>query len=314
MNLVVFLIGFGVASSLDVPGRFAPVGVFGIVVLARRAVHRRRQREEHGENPGNSGCVEAGLIMALLPLTSQQLTKADPLIFFLVVLALVLVGAAFLAWHGHHTVPAEHIGIVRRVHGASHPEFRHITPYNTRGVLARTLLPDRSSWLMPKVYEIEFVPRTRVAEDKIGLVTAKAGRIRSANRSLALPVACDNFQNGQAFLLNGGEQGKQVDTLAHGQSYDINTKLFEVKQVDRVHVPPGTIGLVTAKAGRIRPPGRLFSPHVECENFQNGGQFLVGGGEQGRQLTLLQGGAYYNINPALFEVVTVDNVRGQGGN
>ncbi|MGW2110565.1 SPFH domain-containing protein [Streptomyces sp. NPDC001948] len=313
MNLVVFLIGFGVAVYFGTPAGYVLVGLFGIVVLARRAAHKHRMRDEQGENWKNNGCAESGLILILLSLTGRELSKVNPLVIFLVVLAVLLLTAALGAWSGYRTVPAEHVGIVRRVLGSSHPEFRHITPHETRGILARTLLPDRSSWLMPMLYEVEYVPRTRVAEDKIGLVTAKAGKTRPANRSVAMSVECDNFQDGQAFLLNGGEQGKQVDTLTHGQTYDINTKLFKVKQVDRAHVPPGTIGLVNAKAGGLRPPGSLFGPHVECENFQNGGRFLADGGEQGRQLAILQGGAYYNINPALFEVVTVNNLRKKDG-
>ncbi|WP_436735887.1 SPFH domain-containing protein [Streptomyces sp. BBFR102] len=313
MNLIVFLIAFCVAASLDTPGRFAPVGIFGIAVLVRRSIHLHRLRKEQDESWKNNGFAEAGLIMALLPLTYEELKELPFTVIALGLLAVALLFAAFVAWRGYRSVPAGHVGVVRRVQGSSDPEFRHVTPYDTRGVLARTLLPDRPSWLMPLVYEVELVPRTRVAEDRIGIVTAKAGKARPANRSVGLPVSCDHFQDGQAFLLNGGEQGKQVDTLANGQTYDINPELFEVEQVARVHVPPGTLGLVNAKAGAIRPPGRHFGPHVECDDFQDGGRFLSGGGEQGRQLAILQGGAYYNINPALFDVVTMDTVGESGG-
>ncbi|MFM9492952.1 SPFH domain-containing protein [Streptomyces galilaeus] len=304
VNLAIFLVGMTVAHLLELP--YAPVLVFGVVVTIRRMVRKDLQRRKQGRSWRNNWVLELVLLVILLPLAGQGISKMNNMIVFG---GIVLAIAAFVAWRSYRTVPAEHVGIVRRVQGRSHPEFRHITPYNTRGILARALLPDRPSWLLPLRYEVTFVPRTRVAEEKIGLVTAKEGKMRPASRSLALPVACDSFQDGQAFLLNGGEQGRQVDTLANGQAYYINTELFEIEQVDRVYVPPGTIGLVNAKAGGIRPPGRLFGPHVECENFQNGGLFLAGGGEQGRQLAILQGGAYYNINPALFDVVTVNNVE-----
>ncbi|MGW1145286.1 SPFH domain-containing protein [Streptomyces sp. NPDC002454] len=318
MNLVVFVIAFLVTGSLgNVDGKYLPVLLFGIAVLVRRFVRLQRLSRERGEELKGGGCVEWGLLMSLIPLTGKEFAELDlhPLALVLgAVLVAVLVLVALLAWRGYVTVPPGHVGIVSRIRGASDPEFRHITPHDTRGILARTLLPDRSRWLMPLTYEVEFVPRTEVAEGKIGVVTAKAGRTRPANRAVARSVACDHFQDGQAFLLGGGEQGKQVDTLAHGQTYDINTRLFEVEQVDRVLVPKGTIGLVSARTGGNRPTVSTFGPHVECDNFQDGARFLEGGGAQGTQLAVLKGDASYDINPALFNVITTDNAyqNGQG--
>lgn len=308
MNLAIFLIGITLALFFDSPYAFAPVLVFGIAAVVRRLLRKDRERKRQGKSWRNNPVKEIVLLLILFAWTREVISVMESWIIFLVIFLAV---AALVAWRGFRTVPAEHVGIVHRIHGSSHPEFRHITPYNTRGVLARTLLPGRSRWLFPVLYQVTCVPRTRVAENKIGLVTVKEGKERPASRSLALPVECDNFQDGQAFLLNGGQQGRQVDTLANGQAYYINTELFEVEQVDRVYVPEKTIGLVNAKAGGFRSPGRLFGPHVECDNFQNGGDFLAGGGEQGTQLALLQGGGYYNINPALFDVVTKKNI-GEG--
>lgn len=126
-------------------------------------------------------------------------------------------------------------------------------------------------------------------------------------------MPCDNFQNGQAFLLNGGEQGRQLATLPGDQSYYINTELFTIEMVPRTHVPPGTVGLVIAKAGQVRPPDQSFGRHVPCDDFQDGQAFLDGGGAQGRQLAVLAGGTSYDINPELFEVITVDNVATADG-
>ncbi|MFF0726888.1 hypothetical protein [Streptomyces sp. NPDC004134] len=41
-----------------------------------------------------------------------------------------------------------------------------------------------------------------------------------------------------------------------------------------------------------------------CDCFHDGEALLREGGEQGRQLAILTGGSYYNINPDLFEVIT----------
>ncbi|MGW8374680.1 SPFH domain-containing protein [Streptomyces sp. ODS28] len=222
----------------------------------------------------------------------------------------VLFVAAVVFAKGFVYISRDKVGIVTREYGRAHPDFRRITPHTTRGVLAQTLLPDRRRWLFPGLYTVRPVDRVYVPEGSIGMVMAKEGRRRPPGRTVALPVECDNFQDGQAFLLGGGEQGRQATTLSGGQWYSINTDLFEVTTVKRTYVPAGTIGLVRAREGGIRPPDRFFGPHVECSNFQDGAKFLAGGGEQGRQMAVLAGGAHYDINPALFDVTTVDNLGG----
>ncbi|WP_405743511.1 SPFH domain-containing protein [Streptomyces sp. NBC_01525] len=235
----------------------------------------------------------------------------------IIVALLVLVGLVSLAWFGRVVVPPDEVGIVTRRYGRADAQFRRITPRASRGVWARTLLPDRYTWLLPGLYEVTFVARVRIPVDSIGVVTAREGRKKPPGRTVGRAVECDFFQDGAAFLLNGGEQGVQAVTLSGGHAYDLNAALFTVELAPRTYVGSGTIGLVSARDGRIRPPDRFFGPHVECDNFQDGEAFLAGGGEQGRQMAVLAGGSYYDINPALFEVVTTDNVtterfRGSG--
>ncbi|MFF9480627.1 SPFH domain-containing protein [Streptomyces sp. NPDC014733] len=230
----------------------------------------------------------------------------------------VLLGAlAGLAWYGRVVVPPDKVGIVTRRYGRADAEFRRITPRSSRGIWARTLLPDRYIWMLPGLYDVTFVDRVRIPVDSIGVVTAHEGRKKPKGRTVGRAVECDFYQDGQAFLLNGGEQGVQVVTLSGGHTYDLNTELFSVELAPRTYVGSGTIGLVSAKDGGNRQLDRFFGPHVECDNFQDGEAFLAGGGEQGRQMAVLAGGSYYDINPALFEIVTTDNVttdrfRGSG--
>ncbi|WP_157440224.1 SPFH domain-containing protein [Actinokineospora inagensis] len=73
----------------------------------------------------------------------------------------------------------------------------------------------------------------------------------------------------------------------------------------QVHVPNGTFGLVVARVGAIRPAGNQLAKHVECNHFQDAHRFLWSGGEQGRQQQVLMSG-YYNINPQVFDVITVN--------
>ncbi|MFF4543175.1 SPFH domain-containing protein [Streptomyces sp. NPDC001406] len=230
---------------------------------------------------------------------------------FLILILLAIAGAAAL--RGRVVVPADHVGIITRRYVAPHPDrtFKQVNPADARGVLARTLLPG-THWMWPVVNSVDLVPRVHVPTDMIGVVTALEGHNRSDRGRLARHVDCDDFQDGEKFLLGDGrrkgEQGVQVTTLSGGQSYYINPRLFRVEMRPRTFVPPGTIGLVQAKEGAVRPPDRRFGRHMECDSFQDGEAFLAGGGEQGRQLAILGGGAYYDINPELFDVVTVDNV------
>lgn len=237
------------------------------------------------------------------------------ILMFLVPAALAA-GAGYLYRLGRHVVPIDHVGVVRRVRGRPHPDtaYRRVVPSNARGVLARTLSPQRPVWLMPGFYTVEPVPRIHIPEGMIGLVTAREGRQRPRDRAVALPPAgvdCDHFQDGESFLLHGGEQGPQATTLAGGASYYLNTELFEVRTVPRTYVPAATVGLVMSKVGRVRQPGQPFAEHVPCDDFQDAETFLRGGGEMGRQLAVLSGGAYYDINPDVFEVITAENV-GEG--
>ena len=172
----------------------------------------------------------------------------------------------------------------------------------------RSVQPLRPSWRR----HVEVVRAVRVPEGMIGLVSALDGAPRPPGRPLGRPVACDNFQDGEAFLRDGGEQGRQVPTLPGDAAYYLNTALFDVRFVPRTSVPPGTVGLVVAQAGGIRPPDQPLGRFVPCDHFQDGAAFLRDGGQQGRQLAVLAGGSVYDINPAMFDVLTVDNVAGAG--
>jgi hypothetical protein len=216
--------------------------------------------------------------------------------------------AIIMGLTGRAAVPPDHVGIVRRRFGAADADFSEVSPRDQRGWQARTLRPGQVTWLSPARYAVEVVPRVHVPEGMIGLVTAKEGRQRPKSRRLGRYVECDNFQDGQTFLRNGGEQGRQVATLAGGHSYYINTRLFDVEFAARTYVPVGTIGLVIALDGKVGEPGRRFARHVECDNFQDGQAFLDAGGEQGRQLAVLAGGTSYDINPALFAVITTASI------
>ncbi len=62
---------------------------------------------------------------------------------------------------------------------------------------------------------------------EIALVVAADGAAIPSERVLAREVACDNFQDAEAFLRGGGESGRQLGFLTAG-TYRINPALFDV--------------------------------------------------------------------------------------
>lgn len=105
-----------------------------------------------------------------------------------------------------------------------------------------------------------------------------------------------------------GSAGWQARVLEPDTTHWLLPFLFELEHAPLTHVPDGTIGLVIARAGVVRPRGRRLGGHVDCDYFQDGVAFLQGGGEQGRQLDTLPGGGHYSINAKLFDVITVDTI------
>ncbi|MGW6928879.1 SPFH domain-containing protein [Lentzea sp. NPDC054927] len=131
-----------------------------------------------------------------------------------------------------------------------------------------------------------------VPTGKIGLVYKRFGGLKSER----YPVR-----------VHGG-QGVQAATLQADRRYLLPPLLFRVRNVERTYVPTGTIGLVIAKVGAVPPVEFTLCRHVDCDYFQDGREFLLNGGQMGKQSMVLPGGAYYDINPALFDVITTETL------
>lgn len=104
-----------------------------------------------------------------------------------------------------------------------------------------------------------------------------------------------------------GALGLQAQILLGNSRYWLMPFLYRIRRVPQTHVPNGTIGVVVARVGAVQASRNQNSlaRHVECNYFQDGVSFLRNGGEQGRQQQVLTGG-YYDINTAMFEVITVN--------
>ncbi len=165
-------------------------------------------------------------------------------------------------------------------------------------------------WFFSFMHKVYIDKGIYISSNEVGLVEAKDGAPLPVGRMFGDVVNCSNFQDARAFLINGGQRGKQLGILTAG-IYRINTKLFNVKIVDTISIQPDQIGLVIAKDGAPLPNGRILGKVVKCNDFQDGQAFIDSGGEKGRQLGILATGEY-QINTDLFIIVTAKNATEHG--
>lgn len=242
----------------------------------------------------------------------------------IVILVLVLTGAGYLWWRWTLRIPGNAVGIVIKQFGAARADDDPLVRvHGSRGVQARTLPPNSARWLPPFLYDVRKVPVTGVPNGTIGLVVAKAGRVRPPGQAVARHVDCDNFQSGERFITGGGEQGRQQQVLTSG-NYAINTGLFEVITVNdaealareglspedlrEITIPIGETGVVITHLGArpTRGSESTVGPKVpDHENFQLPWKFLENGGQLGVQEETLDEGGRYAINPWFAHVVRI---------
>src|SRR2546430_10116804 len=132
-------------------------------------------------------------------------------------IATVALGAAFallavLAFvlKGLYLIRSGEVGVlVKRLGGRKMPPGQVIARHGEIGTQAATLMPGLY-WRMPVVWSMRRSKVIQVAENEIASVEAIDGRPLPKGRLLGDEVECNQFQDGEAFLDNGGCQGPQV--------------------------------------------------------------------------------------------------------
>jgi uncharacterized membrane protein YqiK len=218
-------------------------------------------------------------------------------------LPIVGVGALFLLFIVYNCVAIakgnEIITLERRWFGAPMPDGRTVALKHEVGVQARTLGPG-VHFLIPFIYKTEKHRFIVIGTDQVGIVRACTGVSIPSGEFFARPVECSLFQDGEAFLKNGGEKGPQVLILPPGE-HRINPHLFTVDVMGAIIVDEAEVGIVEAVGGKPCDPGRIFASPVSCDNFQDGAAFLANGGQKGPQIAILPPGKY-RINTSLFRI------------
>jgi uncharacterized membrane protein YqiK len=140
----------------------------------------------------------------------------------------------------------------------------------------------------------------RVEADRVGIVTTLDGAPIDAGE-IAGPVVAghDSFQNGQAFIGNGGRRGLQEQVLLSG-SWNLNPWFVQVEQVPMTEIPIGHVGVVISFVGQ---------PHedVSGAEFKHGD--LVDTGHKGVWVKPLYPGKHpLNTRVMKVELVPTTNI------
>lgn len=216
------------------------------------------------------------------------------LLAFAALVVLLVVSAGVAIARGDQFITVE-----RRWFGAQMTDGRTVALRNEVGVQARTLGPGVHR-LIPFIYRVKKHKFISIGTGQIGLVRAITGLPMPAGQFFARTVDCNLFQDGEAFLKNGGEKGPQLSILPPGE-YQINPHLFSVDIVPATMIGEQEVGIVEAVAGKPCAVGHIFADPVECDAYQDADEFLRNGGQKGPQVGILPPGIY-RINSALFKV------------
>jgi len=189
----------------------------------------------------------------------------------------------------------------RRWFGKNMPQGRVIAMAGEIGIQARTLGPGLH-FVIPYIYKARKSVFVMIGENEVGIIESIDGNSIPAGKIFAKVVPeHDSFQDAEAFLMNGGEKGPQIEILPPGY-YRINPALFTIRNLPVVVIDKGQIGLVTAMDGEPIDTGRLLAKKVDGHsNFENGQQFLKSNGQKGPQAEIFLPGTY-RINRDLFHV------------
>jgi len=234
--------------------------------------------------------------------------------------SLALVAFALVA-SSVRIVAADESGLIVKRFGPPLASGRIVALHGEAGYQARVLPPGWHVGLWRWRYRVIKVPTIVVRPGEIALVVAADGAAMPSERVLGKTVACDNYQDAEAFLTRGGERGRQLAVLTAG-TYRINPALFDVVTTSnaakagmapselRVYqVQPDRVGIVTMLDGRPIPAGDLAGPVVAAhESFQRGQAFIEAGGCRGLQEEVLLSGSW-NLNPWLVQVEQVPLVE-----
>lgn len=219
----------------------------------------------------------------------------------ILVLTIVFYKFVLRVFFGMVIVPEDKVGLVTKkfvLFGENKelPDGRIIATLGEAGFQAKTLAPGLYFWKWIWQFEISMGNFTIIPEGQIGLVLAKDGAEIPTGNILGRAVDCDNFQDAEKFIMNGGQKGRQTSYITSG-SYRINTLLFQVSVTNMIRIQESMVGIVTTLDGQPIDAGNIAGKLVDGHNnFQDFDKFISHGGNRGLQPQVILAGSY-NLNP-----------------
>ncbi len=158
-----------------------------------------------------------------------------------------------------------------------------------------------------EVFKVELHNAIYIGENEIGIVEARDGLPMDASDVVVMtPDGHNNFQDGQAFLTNGGYRGPQEKILTPG-TYYINPYLFTVTIREQIKVARGEVAVLISNIGKD-PSEYMPDGQVSAQDgaWEEGGRtrHVVPRGFRGIQKEVLGPGAY-NINPLAYTTLII---------
>lgn len=155
-----------------------------------------------------------------------------------------------------------------------------------------------------EVFKVVVVDATYIGENQIGIVEALDGQpMKTSDVVVPSPEGHNNFQDGQAFLTNGGHRGPQERILTPG-TYYINPYLFSVTTREQTRVNKGEVAVLISNIGK--DPSEYKPEGDDSELWEKDAvtRHVVPRGYRGIQKEVLGPGAY-NINPLAYVAIII---------
>lgn len=234
-----------------------------------------------------------------------------------IVLSLILYKYILRFLFGMVIVPEDRIGLVTKkfvLFGENKelPDGRIIATKGEAGFQAKTLAPGLYFGMWVWQYDVTMESFMVIPEGKIGLVLSKDGAEIPTGNILGQRAECDNFQDAEKFLNNGGQRGRQTVYITAG-SYRINTMIFQVSITDMIRIQESMVGIVTTLDGKPIEAGQIAGSLIDGHNnFQDFDHFLKNGGNRGLQPQVILAGSY-NLNPWAVQIEEIPMMEIQIG-
>jgi uncharacterized membrane protein YqiK len=219
--------------------------------------------------------------------------------------------AYFLASCAVRRIPNNCVGIVEKLWSptGSLDEGQLIATDGKAGYQARLLRGGIHVGYWRWQYVIHKLPLVTIKQGCIGYVFARDGVPLDSGQTLGRVVDCNNFQDAEKFLVNGGQKGRQrLDGVFHlGRDHStLEGWQNALEQIGGFYpvviaAQQDNIGIVTCHDGPSLETGEIIAPPVSPSkddpdfhnNYQDPEAFLRAGGRRGRQYAPLTDGTYF---------------------